>query len=92
MEEYENEKIYNPDAETGIISFNVEKAHPHDVATIFDEHEVCLRAGHHCAQLITKWLECIGTLRACIYIYNDYQDIDKFVEAIKVAVKYFEEW
>lgn len=85
-------KIYNPDAETGIISFNVEKAHPHDVATIFDEHEVCLRAGHHCAQLITKWLECIGTLRACIYIYNDYQDIDKFVEAIKVAVKYFEEW
>ena len=85
-------KIYNPDAETGIISFNVEKAHPHDVATIFDEHEVCLRAGHHCAQLITKWLECIGTLRACIYIYNDYQDIDKFVEAVKVAVKYFEEW
>ena len=85
-------KIYNPDTETGIISFNVEKAHPHDVATIFDEHEVCLRAGHHCAQLITKWLECIGTLRACIYIYNDYQDIDKFVEAIKVAVKYFEEW
>ena len=92
LKDIEGITIYNKDTETGIISFNVNKAHPHDVATIFDEHEVCLRAGHHCAQLITKWLECIGTLRACVYIYNDYQDIDKFIEAIKVAVKYFEEW
>ncbi len=85
-------KIYNPTTEVGIITFNVIKAHPHDVATIFDEHHIALRAGHHCAQLITKWLECVGTLRACIYIYNDYSDIDKFVEALEEAVKYFEEW
>ena len=84
--------IYNPTAETGIIAFNINKAHPHDAATIFDENHVALRAGHHCAQLITKWLECVGTLRACIYIYNDYQDIDKFVEAVKAAADYFEEW
>lgn len=84
--------VYNPDGETGIIAFNIDKAHPHDAATIFDEYGVCLRAGHHCAQLITKWLDCIGTLRACIYIYNDYQDIDKFIEAVKAAAKYFEEW
>lgn len=84
--------VYNSDAETGIISFNVNKAHPHDAATIFDQHQVALRAGHHCAQLITKWLECVGTLRACIYIYNDYNDIDKFVEAVEEAAKYFEEW
>lgn len=84
--------IYNEDTETGIISFNVDKAHPHDAATIFDQHQVALRAGHHCAQLITKWLECVGTLRACIYIYNDYNDIDKFVEAVKEAAEYFEEW
>ncbi len=84
--------IYNPTAETGIIAFNINKAHPHDAATIFDENHVALRAGHHCAQLITKWLECVGTLRACIYIYNDYQDIDKFVEAVKAAAEYFEEW
>lgn len=92
LKDIEGITIYNKETETGIISFNVNKAHPHDVATIFDEHEVCLRAGHHCAQLITKWLECIGTLRACVYIYNDYQDIDKFIEAVKEAVKYFEEW
>ncbi len=84
--------IYNPTAETGIIAFNINKAHPHDAATIFDENHVALRAGHHCAQLITKWLECVGTLRVCIYIYNDYQDIDKFVEAVKAAADYFEEW
>ena len=84
--------IYNPTAETAIITFNINKAHPHDSATIFDEYHVALRAGHHCAQLITKWLDCVATLRACIYVYNDYHDIDVFVEAVKAAVKYFEEW
>lgn len=84
--------IYNPTAETSIITFNINKAHPHDAATIFDEYHVALRAGHHCAQLITKWLDCVATLRACIYVYNDYHDIDVFVEAVKAAVKYFEEW
>lgn len=84
--------IYNPTAETAIITFNINKAHPHDAATIFDEYHVALRAGHHCAQLITKWLDCVATLRACIYVYNDYHDIDVFVEAVKAAVKYFEEW
>lgn len=84
--------IYNQDTDTGIIAFNIDKAHPHDAATIFDEHHVALRAGHHCAQLVIKWLECVGTLRACFYIYNDYQDIDKFIEAVKEAAKYFEEW
>lgn len=84
--------IYNPTAETAIITFNINKAHPHDAATIFDEYHVALRVGHHCAQLITKWLDCVATLRACIYVYNDYHDIDVFVEAVKAAVKYFEEW
>lgn len=84
--------IYNPTAETAIITFNINKAHPHDAATIFDEYHVALRAGHHCAQLITKWLDCVATLRACVYVYNDYHDIDVFVEAVKAAVKYFEEW
>ena len=84
--------VYNMTTETGIIAFNINKAHPHDAATIFDENHIALRAGHHCAQLTIKWLECVGTLRACIYIYNDYSDIDKFVEAVKEAAKYFEEW
>lgn len=85
-------EIYNMDSDTGIITFNVTKAHPHDASTFFDEREIALRAGHHCAQLITKWLECVGTLRACIYIYNDYEDVDRLVEAARTAAEYFEEW
>ena len=60
--------------------------------TIYDENNIALRAGHHCAQLITKWLGCLGTLRATFYIYNDYQDIDKFIEVTKQAAEYFKEW
>lgn len=85
-------KVYNASATTGVVSFNIHDAHPHDVSTMFDEEHVCLRAGHHCAQLITKWLEVPGTLRACVYIYNTLEDVDKFIEAVKKAAKYFEEW
>ena len=85
-------KVYNKSATTGVVSFNIWDAHPHDVSTMFDEEHIALRAGHHCAQLITKWLEVPGTLRACVYIYNTLEDVDKFIEAVKKAAKYFEEW
>lgn len=84
--------IYNPTCETGVISFNINGIHPHDASTIFDQNNVALRAGHHCAQLITTWLGCVGTLRASLYIYNDKQDVEKFVEAVKQAAEYFKEW
>lgn len=84
--------VYNKTTETGIISFNINGIHPHDASTIFDEKDICLRAGHHCAQLIIKWLDTIGTLRACFYIYNDFSDCDKFIEALHEAVEYFKEW
>ena len=92
LKEIDGLDIYNVTTETGIIAFNVKGIHPHDVATIYDENNIALRAGHHCAQLITKWLGCLGTLRATIYIYNDYQDIDKFIEVTKQAAEYFKEW
>lgn len=84
--------IYSKESNTGIFSFNIWNIHPHDVASFFDEASICLRAGHHCAQLITKWLGVQGTLRACIYIYNDFSDIDRFVEVVKEASDYFKEW
>lgn len=84
--------IYNKSTETGIISFNIDRVHPHDASTVFDQTDVCLRAGHHCAQLIIKWLEVVGTLRACISIYNDFDDMDKFINAVKEAVEDFKEW
>lgn len=87
-----NVTVYNPTVETGTIAFNINNVHPHDAATFFDQEHIALRAGHHCAQLITKWLECVGTLRACFYLYNDLEDAKKFVEAVKGAAEYFKEW
>ena len=84
--------VYNKTAETGVISFNINGIHPHDASTIFDQNEVAVRAGHHCAQLITSWLGCVGTLRASFYVYNDENDVVKFIETVKQAAEYFKEW
>ena len=81
--------IYNRAPELPIIAFNIDGVHPHDAATIFDEEGICLRAGHHCAQLLTKWLKVNGTLRGSFSIYNTKEDCDKFVETVKHAVSFF---
>lgn len=81
--------IYNPSCETGIISFNIKGVHPHDAASVFDKDDVCIRAGHHCAQLITSWLNTIGTVRASFYFYNNMNDVIKFVEGVKEARDFF---
>ena len=81
--------IYNETAETGIIAFNVKDVHPHDAASVFDNNDVCIRAGHHCAQLIIKWLQTFGTLRASFYFYNTLEDVEKFVESVKEAQEFF---
>ncbi len=92
LNEIEGITIYNKTSDVGIISFNVNGVHPHDAATFFDEANICIRAGHHCAQLITKWLKCVGTLRASIYIYNTYEDINKFVSVVKQTVDFFKQF
>ena len=81
--------IYNETAETGIIAFNVKDVHPHDAASVFDNNDVCIRAGHHCAQLIIKWLQTFGTLRASFYFYNTLEDVEKFIESVKEAQEFF---
>ena len=81
--------IYNKEPELPIIAYNIDGVHPHDAATIFDEAGICLRAGHHCAQLLTKWLNTNGTLRGSFYIYNTIEDCDKFVATVKKAVEFF---
>ncbi len=81
--------VYNKTAETGIISFNIDGVHPHDAASVFDNNGVCIRAGHHCAQLITTWLKTIGTIRASFYFYNREEDVDLLVNAVKDAKEFF---
>lgn len=81
--------IYNKGSDLGIINFNIEGVHPHDAATIYDNYDVALRAGHHCAQLVSRTLGVNGTLRASIYVYNTKEDIDTFIEATKETIKFF---
>ena len=92
LEDVKGVTIYNKSADIGIINFNINNVHPHDAATIFDKENIAVRAGHHCAQLVSKWLGCNGTLRASFYIYNDKDDVDKFVLAVKEAVTFFEQF
>ena len=82
-------EIYNKNPEVPIIAFNIKGIHPHDASTIFDEENICLRAGHHCAQLLTKHLKVNGTLRGSYYIYNTLEDADKFISCIKEAIEFF---
>ena len=89
LKDIEGITIYNKNPELPIIAFNIDGVHPHDAATLFDEAGICLRAGHHCAQLLTKWLNTVGTLRGSFYIYNTIEDCDKFVAAVKNAVNFF---
>ncbi len=81
--------IYNKTAETAIINFNLDNVHPHDVVSFFDEDNIALRAGHHCAQLVMKYLNVNATLRASFYVYNDLEDVNRFVESVKNARKFF---
>jgi len=84
-------KIYNETADTGIISFNLDNVPSHDAITFFAEKGVSLRAGQHCAKLICDWLGIYSCLRASLYIYNTYKDIDVLIITIKEAVEYFKQ-
>ena len=74
-------KIFNLTTDIGIISFNVDMVHPHDMATVYDVNGVCVRAGHHCAQPLMKWLKQPATLRATFSIYNTKEDVDTLIRA-----------
>ena len=78
-------ELYGCDAENkiGIIPFNVRDVHPHDVATILDAQGVAIRAGHHCAQPLMKFLGQNATCRASFYFYNTRRDVERLVEAIQ---------
>ncbi|GAA0122364.1 MAG: cysteine desulfurase [Clostridium argentinense] len=71
------------DNRSSVISFGVKDVHPHDVATILDNYGVAVRAGHHCAQPLMKYLGVNSTSRASFYFYNTFEEIDTLVEALK---------
>ena len=73
----------------GAVAFNVQGVHPHDVASILDMSQVCIRAGHHCAQPLLTWLGEQSTCRASVAFYNDASDIDRLVEALTTVWRVF---
>ena len=75
------------DRHHGVISFNVNGVHPHDVASIMDMQQVCIRAGHHCAQPLLAWMGCenLACCRASLAFYNDKHDVDAFIDALKTV-------
>src|SRR5918992_3125452 len=79
----------DPDAHAAVISFVVDRIHPHDLATIFDEHGIAVRAGHHCAQPVMRRYDLPATTRASFYVYNDADDVARLTDAIGVARRLF---
>lgn len=73
---------------TGIITFNIDGVHPHDVATGFDMEGIAIRAGHHCAQPLMRHLDVPATARASFYFYNTLEEADQFLDSL-VKVKEF---
>lgn len=74
---------------TGVISFNLDGLHPHDLATALDYEGVAVRAGHHCAQPLISYLGAIATARASFYLYNTKANCDKLVDALVKAKEFF---
>ncbi len=73
----------------GVISFNIADIHPHDLATIMNEHGIAIRSGHHCAQVLMERLDVAATSRASFYIYNTKEEIDLLFEALLDARRIF---
>ncbi len=92
LREIDGLTIYGPVDNTrrgGVIAFNIDGLHPHDVATALDMEGVAVRAGHHCAQPLINYLDVPATARASFYLYNTFADCDKLVEAIKLTKEFF---
>ena len=78
-----------PSRRAGVISFSLDGIHPHDLATIADRDQVCLRAGHHCAMPLMTRLGIPATARASFYVYTLKEEVDRLVSSIKEAQRIF---
>ncbi|GGE07947.1 cysteine desulfurase SufS [Marinithermofilum abyssi] len=90
LQKVEGLEIYGPlKNRTGLVTFNIDNVHPHDVATVLDAEGIAVRAGHHCAQPLMRWLNVTATARASFYLYNDEEDIQQLVKGLQKVKEYF---
>ncbi len=78
-----------PFARGGVLSLDLHGVHAHDVAQVLDEHQVCVRPGHHCAKPLMRVLGVAATARASFYVYNDTDDVDALTDALEHAADFF---
>lgn len=82
----------NRENHSSVISFNINGVHPHDVASILDSENVCVRSGNHCAQPLMRFLGIDSTCRASFYFYNTKEDVDRLVKALNKAYNIFRKY
>jgi cysteine desulfurase/selenocysteine lyase len=90
--EVDGVRLFGPPAgpdRGGIVSFELDGVHPHDVSEILDRHAVAVRAGHHCAQPLMERLGVPATTRASLAVYNTREEIDRLVEGLHDAKRVF---
>jgi cysteine desulfurase/selenocysteine lyase len=81
---------HEPESRGGVVAFNCDDIHPHDIGTALDSFGIAIRAGHHCAQPLMQRLGVVATARASFYVYNKREEIDALAEGIQQAVRFFE--
>ena len=84
-------EVYNGSEESSVIAFNIKGVHSHDLVTALAEENVAVRAGHHCAEPLHRFLGLSATTRASFYFYNDECDVSKFIDAVKKTISFFKE-
>ncbi|MBR0638179.1 MULTISPECIES: cysteine desulfurase [Bacillus] len=89
FKELEGATVYGPQHRAGLVTFNLDDVHPHDASTVLDTEGVAIRAGHHCAQPLMKWLGVSATARASFYLYNTEEEIDLLIAALRKTKEYF---
>jgi len=92
LSEIDGLTIYGPkeiSKRAGVVTFNIDGVHPHDVATVLDTEGIAVRAGHHCAQPLMKWLHVTATARASFYLYNTKEDVDRLAMGLVKAKEFF---
>src|SRR5690606_14404203 len=94
LKEIEGMRIFHPDLDKealGVISFYTDKVHPHDLAQFLGDRNVCVRAGHHCTQILHREILNIpASIRASLSIYNSAEDIDKMMDALQEGIHLYQ--
>jgi cysteine desulfurase/selenocysteine lyase len=92
ISQIEGLRIYGPKSSqrSSLVAFNVEKIHANDLATLLDQEGVAIRSGHHCTQPLHRLFDASGSARASLYFYNTFAEIDRFIEALKQTIDFFD--